>query len=98
MAEYFTDLAEIDRVDWPLQESRSFKHDPDDPGKKERYQAEALIWKHVPLDALQGVCCCDTSVEAQLEVEIGAFDPMGGLLGGVDYTPPVVSSIVSMSP
>lgn len=41
MAEYFTNLAEIDRVDWPLLESRGFKHDPDDPGKKERYQAEA---------------------------------------------------------
>ncbi len=57
MAEYFTDLTMLDRVDWPILQSRDFKHDPDDPGKKERYQAEALIWKHVPLEALLAVCC-----------------------------------------
>jgi hypothetical protein len=45
MAEYFTDLAQLDHIDWPLLQSRNFQHDPDDPGKKERYQAEALIWK-----------------------------------------------------
>ncbi len=57
MAGYFTDLARLDMVDWPLLQSRSFKHDPDDPGKKERYQAEALIWKHVPLDDLRAIVC-----------------------------------------
>ena len=45
-AEFFSGLSELDRIDWPLLQSRNFKHDPDDPGKKERYQAEALIWKH----------------------------------------------------
>jgi ssDNA thymidine ADP-ribosyltransferase, DarT len=70
MAEYFTDLAQLDQVDWPLLQSRDFEHDPDDPGKKERYQAEALVWKHVPLDALQGVCCYTTTVEKQIGSEI----------------------------
>jgi len=70
MADYFTDLAELDRIDWSLLQSRNFKHDPDDPGKKERYQAEALIWKHVPLEALQGVCCYTPAVEQQIENEI----------------------------
>jgi hypothetical protein len=70
MAEYFTDLAHLDRVDWPLLQSRDFKHDPDDPGKKERYQAEALIWKHVPLDALLGVCCCKEAVGEGIKAEL----------------------------
>ncbi len=43
MADYFTDLTQLDQIDWPLLQSRNFKHDPEDPGKKERYQAEALI-------------------------------------------------------
>jgi len=71
MAEYFTELAQLDQIDWPLLQSRNFEHDPDDPGRKERYQAEALIWKHVPLSALQGVCCYTQPVEQQLKAEIG---------------------------
>jgi hypothetical protein len=70
MADYFTDLDQLDQIDWQLLQSRNFKHDPDDPGKKERYQAEALIWKHVPLQALQGVCCYTAAVEQQVKAEI----------------------------
>jgi hypothetical protein len=70
MAEYFTDLAQLGRVDWSLLQSRDFEHDPDDPGKKERYQAEALVWKHVPLDALLGVCCCTGAVGQQIEAQL----------------------------
>lgn len=69
-AQYFTELRHLDQIDWPLLRSRDFKHDPDDPGKKERYQAEALIWKHVPLKALQGVCCYTTTVEKDIKAEI----------------------------
>jgi len=70
MADYFTDLSRLDQIDWPLLQSRNFKHDPDDPAKKERYQAEALIWKHVPLGALRGVYCYTTVVEEQVRAEI----------------------------
>ena len=70
MASYFTDLAQLDQIDWPLLRSRDFHHDPDDPGKKERYQAEALIWKHVPLKALRGVCCYTHAVKQQLKSEV----------------------------
>ena len=70
-AEYFTELHQLDRIDWPTLQSRSFKHDPDDPAKKERYQAEALVWKHVPLAALQGVCCYNAIVQRQIAAQIG---------------------------
>jgi len=69
-AEYFNDLADLDRIDWPLLQSRDFRHDPDDPGRKERYQAEALIWKHVPLDALLGICCHNETVRSTLQAGI----------------------------
>jgi hypothetical protein len=70
MAEYFTDTAQLDRIDWPLLQSRDFRNDPDDPGRKERYQAEALLWKHVPLAALRGVCCFNRAAERQIAAEI----------------------------
>ena len=74
MADYFTDLVRLDQIDWPILQSRDFKHDPDEPGKKERYQAEALIWKQVPLEALQGVCCYTAVVERQIQAAIERRD------------------------
>ena len=40
MARYFTDLDDLGEVRWDLLNRKDFRHDPDDPGKKERYQAE----------------------------------------------------------
>jgi hypothetical protein len=70
MADYFTDLAKLHELDWAILQNRDFKHDPDDPGKKERYQAEALVWKRVPLDALMGVCCHTDQVKQQIEIQL----------------------------
>jgi hypothetical protein len=54
---------------------RDFQHDPDDPGKKERYQAEALIWKHVPLEALLGICSCNATVDGYVQGELAKRTP-----------------------
>jgi hypothetical protein len=69
-ASYFTDLNDLDRVDWDLLNRRDFKHDPDDPGKKERYQAEALIWKHLPAEGLLGICSYADAVDAGIRTEL----------------------------
>jgi hypothetical protein len=66
-ANYFTDLEQLGEVDWPLLNSRNFSHNPDDPDKKARYQAEALIWKSVPLQALTGVCCYTEGVRSWIQ-------------------------------
>lgn len=70
MARYFTDLEDLHQVDWDLLNRRDFRHDPDDPGKKERYQAEALVWKHVSVEALLGICCCTAMVDDWLKAEL----------------------------
>jgi len=70
MAEYFTRTENLNRIDWSLLQSRDFRHDSEDPAKKERYQAEALLWKHVPLSAIQGVCCFDQQVLGDIQHQI----------------------------
>jgi hypothetical protein len=70
MANYFSDLKDLGRVDWDLLNRGDFKHDPDDPGKKERYQAEALVWKHLPVEALIGICCYDSAVDQSIKAEL----------------------------
>jgi hypothetical protein len=70
MANYYTRLKDLGEVDWDLLNRKDFRHDPDDPAKKERYQAEALIWKHVPLEALLGICSCNATVDAMVKTEL----------------------------
>lgn len=69
-SEFFSRQEDLIKIDWPLLNSRDFRHDPDDPGKKERYQAEALIWKHVPLAAVLGICCYTAETEAWVKSEL----------------------------
>jgi len=56
-ANFYSDLADLDKIDWPLLQTRDFRHDPDDPAKFERYQAEALIYRHLPVRSLLGIVC-----------------------------------------
>lgn len=69
-AEYFNTLADLGRVDWPLLQARDFKNDPEDPGKKERYQAEALVHRHLPVAGLLGIGCHCQGAEANLQREM----------------------------
>lgn len=67
LANFYDDLARLDRIDWPLLQRRDFKRDPEDPGKLERYQAEALVHQQVPLAALLGIVCYTDAVRADIE-------------------------------
>ena len=69
-ANFFTRREDLARIDWRLLNSRDFKHDPDDPGKKDRYQAEALIWKHLPLQALLAICSYAEAVNQWVQTEL----------------------------
>lgn len=63
---FYTDLADLSKVDWSLLQARDFKRDPDDPGKFERYQAEALVHQHCPIQALRGLICYTEKTQQQL--------------------------------
>lgn len=65
-AEFFSDLLRLDQIDWPRLQQRDFKADPEDPSKKERYQAEALVHKHLPVDALAGFVCYNDPAAAAI--------------------------------
>ncbi len=66
-AEFYSDRSDLDRVDFPLLRSGDFARDPDDPGKFERYQAEALAYGCVPRDALIGIACYTTHIKQRIE-------------------------------
>jgi hypothetical protein len=69
-AGFYSDLARLDRIAWTLLQNRDFKRDLYDPSKFERYQAEALIHRHLPIEALTCIICCGDTQKAILQGEV----------------------------
>ncbi len=69
-ANFYADVANLERIDWPLLQRRDFKRDPEDPAKFERYQAEALIHRHLPVSGLLGIVCHTEKLKQHIEHEI----------------------------
>ncbi len=66
-AEFYSDLADLDKIDWPILQARDFKRDPNDPAKFERYQAEALVHQHCPVSGLLGIVCYTEKLETSIK-------------------------------
>lgn len=71
-ANFYKDLSDLDKIDWPILQQRNFKRDSEDPAKFERYQAEALIHQHCPIDGLLGLVCYTPELQAKIELDVKA--------------------------
>lgn len=67
LASYYNSINDLQQLDWPLLQQRNFKRNPDDPAAIERYQAEALVYQQVPIDALVGGICYSNQVQNELQ-------------------------------
>lgn len=67
LARYFNSIDRLDEIDWPLLQARNFARNPDDPVQIERYQAEALIYQHLPVTGLVGIICYTDAVKNRLD-------------------------------
>lgn len=67
-ARFFSRRADLGLVDFKLLQRRDFKRDNNDPEKLERYQAEALAYQRVPMEALMGIACYTEAVRREVEV------------------------------
>lgn len=72
-ARYSSDLSELGtRIDWKILKNSDFRRDPNDLGKLERYQAEALIYKQLAFEHIAGVVAYDEAQRARIETLIRA--------------------------
>lgn len=69
-ASFSMDATGLDKVDWRSLHAHDFKRSEDDPGKVERYQAEALVHRHLPVDALAGIVVRGPEPKARVEDEL----------------------------
>lgn len=67
IAQFFSDSNETHRLRWPLLQTSDFSRDKEDPGKLECYQAEALVHRRLPVEALQGVGCYNDHVREEVQ-------------------------------
>jgi hypothetical protein len=65
---FSSNLRDLDRIIWPVLQERNFRKD--DIQRFEKYQAEALIHKHVPLSALSGIVCFNQTVKASVQAAL----------------------------
>ncbi len=56
-ANFFSSLDDLDKIDWQILRRRDFQRDWEDPEKTDRYQAEALVFRHMPVRCLMGIVC-----------------------------------------
>jgi hypothetical protein len=66
------DLDGDEFIDWPLMKEGYWNNTPEDPDRKERRQAECLVYPSVPWQAIEGVATKSKSVCAQVKHVLGA--------------------------
>ena len=64
-----SDLSALGMIDWLLLRNSDFKRDPEDPHKVERYQAEALVHRHLPARMLWALACHSEEVKDKVASE-----------------------------
>lgn len=67
-ADWFDDPSELARrIDWHILQNHDFKYADHYPDKKDRYQAEALVHRHLPVTALNGIACASPAQRQVIE-------------------------------
>jgi ssDNA thymidine ADP-ribosyltransferase, DarT len=64
---FYSKIDDLKNIDWSLLQNRDFKTNDADPGKQSRYQAEALVHRHLPLKAVLGIGCFNDPVREKIQ-------------------------------
>lgn len=55
LTQHFNDLAHLEEIDWVSIQSSNFKKGEDDFDRTRRYQAEFLVYQHVPIGCIESL-------------------------------------------
>ena len=64
---FYNNVNDLAKIDWPILQARDFARDPNDPAKFERYQAEALIHQSCPISGLLGIVCYTDALKNNIQ-------------------------------
>ncbi|MCL2075922.1 MAG: DUF4433 domain-containing protein [Betaproteobacteria bacterium] len=71
-ANFYSDLTDLDKIDWSLLQEQGLQRDPENPAKFERYQAEALVHLHLPINGLRSIVCYTDNLKQSIEQQLQA--------------------------
>lgn len=66
-ARFYNELDELKNLDWETIKLRYWKNTSDDPGRREKKQAEFLIYNKLPWEQIYGIAVIDDNVGARVE-------------------------------
>jgi hypothetical protein len=66
LSEFFTDLIDLSRLDWPLMAARFWADTQDDGDRKRRRQAEFLVYQEMPWALIREIGVHDRRTQAQV--------------------------------
>jgi hypothetical protein len=68
LARFSADAGELPTmIDWEILRRHDFARSDDYPDKMDRYQAEALVHRHLPVEALRGIACDSATTQRRVE-------------------------------
>jgi hypothetical protein len=67
---FFTDLGDLDKIDWTIMHSRYWNDTPEYPDRKRRRQAEFLVHQSMPWELVTEIGVIDNSVKDEVEAAL----------------------------
>jgi hypothetical protein len=83
--DFFDDLKDLDKVDWPLMRAKYWNDTNDDPDRKRRRQAEFLVHKFFPWELISYIGVYDRSIAETVGGIIEGGNPSIGIERGWYY-------------
>jgi hypothetical protein len=70
LTSHYNDLSHLDKIDWEIIQKCDFKRDASDTDKTRRYQAEFLIYNHVPAKYIESIHVYNTKAANFVQKEM----------------------------
>ena len=70
LSDFFTDLADLEQIDWDVMASRWWNDTQEHPGRKRRRQAEFLVHHHVPWSLIAEIGVYNRAIASEVQAAL----------------------------
>jgi len=74
-SEFYNDVADLDKIDWPLMQAKLWTDTDEDPDRKRRRQAEFLLHRRCPWSLISGIGVFDEAMQLRVEGLLNSLKP-----------------------
>jgi len=74
-SEFYNDVADLDKIDWPLMQAKLWTDTDEDPDRKRRRQAEFLLHRRCPWSLISGIGVFDEAMQLRVGGLLDSLKP-----------------------